>query len=375
MTPPVYSGRQDWQSTVNRLSKSLTATGDCLDLTVSNPTKVGLPSPSLSAWQGDRLAHYAPAALGLPSARAAVADYYMERGRTVSPDQVVLCASTSEAYSWLFKLLCDPGCSVLCPQPSYPLFAELAALDSVRLRPYQFRYTDSWQLDPGTVGEAQLPSTRAVLAVNPNNPTGTFLQTAEIKRLAATGLPLIVDEVFVDYAWDGSFERSLVGRHDGLSFILSGLSKVCGLPGLKLSWIVVQGPDEERKEALTRLERIADTYLSVGSPVQQSLPRILEAGKGVRQAIRERISENRKTLQDSGLKLLHADGGWYAILQTSRGDDEELAVHLVRDHGVLTHPGYFYDLPMEGCLVISLLPEPDILDEGLRRIREGLEGQ
>ncbi len=360
-----FSTRTGAGDRANRLHRAATAIGNVVSLIESSPSRTGLcPAPDSLAVPSA----YAPDPKGAAAAREAIADYYRERGRRVDPGTIVLCASTSEAYSWLFKLLCDPGCNVLCPRPSYPLFDDLAALDSVKLRPYAFGYADGWHLDPATI--APLPSSRGILAVNPNNPTGTFLESAAVAVLFATGLPLIVDEVFADYARDGAFDRSLAGRQDGLNFVLSGLSKVCGRPGLKLSWIIVQGPPDDRDKALLRLEHIADTYLSVNDPVQQNLAAIMASGAAVRARIRERLKKNRNVLGASDLDVLQSDGGWYAIIRTDHPNDEDLAVALVENHGYLAHPGYFYDLPIEGCLVVSLLTAPRTLAAGLAAIHE-----
>ena len=356
-----------------------------LDLTESNPTVVGIDYPA----DAIRAALAAPAALvyeptprGLPAARAAVADYYARRhGVTVDVERITLTASTSEAYGWIFKLLCDPGDEVLVPQPSYPLFDHLAALESVRPVAYPLRYHGGWFLDVEEVRRALTPRTRAILVVNPNNPTGSFLTRDEARGLAALAaehdLALVSDEVFADYTFDDAPDRAravtLAGDDSpALTFVLSGLSKVVGLPQLKLGWIVAGGgPAARRAEAEARLEHIADTYLSVAAPVQHAAPSLLALVDSVGRQIRARVRENRAALAaavaGSAASLLDAAGGWSAVVRLpSTRSEEEWALALLAD-GVLVHPGYFFDLPPT-TVVVSLLVAPATLAAGVAAI-------
>lgn len=335
--------RLDFTLRENALSRALAARREpYVDLTISNPTAVGLP---LAETALPAAPAYAPDPRGLLNAREAVARYH-----GVSSEQVILSASTSESYSWLFKLLCDPGDEVLVPQPSYPLFDFLTALESVKAVPYALRWDGEWHIGALPVS----PKTRAILVVNPGNPTGAFLKREELETLQRTGLPIISDEVFADYfvADDPRRVRSLAGVPG--TFVLSGLSKVAGLPQLKLGWIVTS-------TQLAELELIADTYLSVSTPVQLAAPRLLESRHEFQRALSFRLAENRKALQPppgAPWHALRSEGGWSAILSVPRSrSEEEWALRLL-DAGVLVHPGYFFDFPSEGFLVVSLLPEP-----------------
>jgi aspartate/methionine/tyrosine aminotransferase len=349
----------------NALSALLDERRPTIDLTVSNPTRVGIEYPRelIDALADARGLVYEPSARGLRAAREAIG------GGRVDPDDIVLCASTSEAYSWLFKLLCDPGDAVLVPEPSYPLFAQLAALEAVTLAPYPLAYDGAWHID---LPSLRVPArARAIVAVSPNNPTGSYLRQEELARLAATGLPLVVDEVFADYPLDDAARVTLAAAEPApLIFSLGGLSKSVGLPQLKLAWIVAGG--ERRRDALERLEHIADGYLSVATPVQLAAPRLLEAGAAIRARILARVRDSRARIAarvaGTAVTLLHAEGGWSAILRCPAvRTDEELALALLREHGVLVHPGYFFDL--DGThLVVSLLTPPGDLARGLDAI-------
>lgn len=390
---PRFSSRLPWHLPPNRLSLAAAerrGRGEpLLDLTISNPTRVlpELYSPSLLAPLADPSGiSYEPAAQGLLSARRAIADYYGGRGLCVDPAHVVLSASTSEAYSWIFQLLCEPGDSVLFPVPSYPLIELLAGLCAVRVDPYPLYYDGRWRLDAGMLEAELRPETRALVLVNPNNPTGAFVHRGELAGLfelcRRRGLALIVDEVFGDYPLDG------VGRGDDAPvasfldpalrpevpvFVLSGLSKVAGLPQLKLGWIVVAGPEPLRTQAQDRLEILADTFLSVSTPVQLAAPSLLRSSHGVRRGIAERTRHNLAALRDavagSSCSLLPVEGGWYAVLRLPRVlSEEEWALLLLQEEGVLCQPGYFFDFPEEAYLVVSLLGAPAELAEGARRL-------
>lgn len=381
-----FAARSTWDLEENPLARLAAAKraagGALLDLTASNPTTCDFAYPTdaiLAALADPAQMRYAPSPTGTAPARAAVAAYYQERGTAVDPAQVVLTASTSEAYAWCFKLLADPGDTVLIPQPSYPLFEYLAGLEAVRAVPYPLRYDGEWHIDFPALAARLTPQTRAIILVHPNNPTGSFLKLAEYARLIelcrAHNLALICDEVFADFAYgmDTSRMGTLAGQDAVLTFTLSGLSKVAGLPQMKLSWLVVSGPAEERTAALARLEVIADTYLSVGTPVQLALPRLLELGGPIRAQIRARVAANRQhldaALADLPAHALPAEGGWYAVVRLpALRTEEEWATTLLAEDDLLVQPGYFYDLPFTPALVISLLPPPPLFNEGIARL-------
>jgi aspartate/methionine/tyrosine aminotransferase len=334
------------------------------DLTASNPTRCGFDYPAalLDALADRRALDYDPQPKGLLVAREAVCRYYAEHGAAVDPDQIVLTTSTSEAYSFLFRLLCDPGSEILIPEPSYPLFEFLAQLDDVRLKPAALIYESGWQLDIEGLRQAIGPQTRAVVIVHPNNPTGHYTKPEEAEALGRLcrehGLALIVDEVFLDYAMGGkprSFARGLEGVQ---VFVVSGLSKICGLPQMKAAWIVVSG--QERKRALERLEIVADTFLSMNAPVQWAMRSWIESRAAIQEQISRRTEANLATL-DRGLaalpavQRLKAEGGWYAVVRIpALQPDEQTALELL-GQGVWVHPGYFFGMPESGWLVVSLL--------------------
>lgn len=359
-----------------------------LDLTVTNPTRVGIhyPEDLLAPLADVAGLTYRPEPFGVPAARAAVAADYARRGIRVAEDRIVLTASTSEAYSILFKLLCDPaGDDVLVPVPSYPLFDHLTRLDGVSARPYMLEYHGRWEVNERTVDEAWTPRTRAVLAVSPNNPTGSTLSVGELdalsQRCAERGAALIVDEVFADYAFDHSPTAvPAAAASDALTFRLGGLSKSAGLPQVKLGWIAVDGRDDLVRTALDRLELICDTYLSVSTPVQVAAPPLIERGAAVREQIRQRIRANMECLRraaeaEPSIQLLNADGGWSAVIRVpSREPEEDMVLSLLETRDTLVHPGFFFDFPHEAFLVLSLLPEPETLAEGVGRVVEHVRG-
>jgi alanine-synthesizing transaminase len=353
---------------------------DFIDLTVSNPTTVGLPYPTdlLTPLSAASALRYHPEPFGLREAREAVAADFGRRGALVHPDQVVLCASTSEAYGWLFKLLCDPGDAVLVPRPSYPLFEHLTGLEGVQAVAYDLEYHRRWEVDFATVENAP-PSTRAVLVVSPNNPTGSFLSPREVERLHAIARQrqwaIVCDEVFADYALDAvnpPTDQALDA--EVLSFTLGGASKSLGLPQVKLGWIVVGGPDAVCREATAALEIIADTYLSVSTPVQVAAPSLLTRGGEVRRAIQERLRLNLQAMRSlvnayPSCQLLRVEGGWSAVVRVpATRSEEQLVIELLDRSHVLVHPGYFFDFPSEAFLVVSLLPEPGIFVPACERM-------
>jgi aspartate/methionine/tyrosine aminotransferase len=381
----IFSARLPWIAAENRLAEREAARRSAdrpvLELTVTNPTAVGLsyPAQALANALGDPgVALYQPAPFGARLAREAVAADFARRGATVDPDAIALTASSSESYGLLFKLLCNPGDAVLVPQPSYPLFEYLARLEGVEPRPYQLSYDGRWRLDFDSL---QLDGVRAICVVNPNNPTGSFLAQDEWTRLAALAaersLPVIVDEVFADYALSPALDAAVTIAAQpapALTFSLGGLSKASGLPQMKLGWIATTGPQDLVAEALRRLDLICDTYLSVGTPVQRALPALLACGADLRAQIVKRITTNRQRLaatfsRNSPCTLLPAEGGWSAILRVPAVmSDEDWAVTLLDRDGVLVQPGYFFDLEVGTALVLSLLTHPATLAEGARRI-------
>lgn len=382
----MFSSRLNWDLRPNRISALLDARrragAPILDLTESNPTHAGLfyPAAEILAALGDaRSLRYEPSAAGAAEARDAVAAYYAARGVSVAAGRIVLTASTSEAYSYVFKLLADPGDEVLAPRPSYPLFEFLARLESVRVVEYPLEYDGSWRIDFAALEAALTPRARAIVVVNPNNPTGSFLKSGEIERLVALaagrGLAIVSDEVFSDYAFAPDPERvtTLVGVTGALTFSLSGLSKIAGLPQMKLGWIVTAGPEDLRAGALARLELIADTYLSAGAPVQYGAARLMQAGAGVREQISARVRQNldwlRNAVVGSALSVLEVEGGWYATLEVPRTrSEEEWTLELLGRDGVLVQPGFFFDFESEAFLVVSLLTAPDVFCEGVGRL-------
>jgi alanine-synthesizing transaminase len=377
----VFSSRLKWDTHPNPLATLLAEKRrggtPILDLTESNPTHAGFDYPGeelLSALADPRALRYDPDPRGLVSAREAVSHYYRERGIEVPASRILLTASTSEAYTFLFKLLADPGDEILVPRPSYPLFEYLAAIESVRVRQYPLRYDGAWHVDFHALESAIGARTRAIVVVNPNNPTGSYLKHDEWDRLQQFGLPILSDEVFSDFAFapDPTRVTMLAAAPRVLTFSMSGLSKIAGLPQMKLGWIVANG--REHKAAVEGLEWIADTFLSVATPVQLALPRLLAASASVRAQMQERIRSNlanlrRQVAVDSPFRVLNTEGGWYAVLQVPRTrSEEEWVLDLLRQQGVLVQPGYFYDFEAEAFLVLSLLTGPVTFTEGVRRI-------
>jgi alanine-synthesizing transaminase len=385
----MFASRTGWALEPNRFSAALQrqrAKGrEVLDLIESNPTRCGFTyDPSLlSALPDPRGLVYDPHPKGLLLAREAVCSYYEQRGERVDPEQVILTASTSEGYSFLFRLLCDPGDEVLVPAPSYPLFEFLAAIQDVKLVPYSLIYDHGWQIDLHGLAEALSPRTRAILVVHPNNPTGSFVKPAEMDLLDALcrerRLALVADEGFLDYAHDGAARPSFASRRGALSFTLSGISKICALPQMKLAWIITGGAPELAREALARLEVIADTYLSVSTPVQLALPQLLAQRGEIQRQVKERVAANlaeldRQLAAQESVRRLEVEGGWYVVLRVpATRSDEELAIALLDEQLVVVHPGHFYDFPGEGYLVVSLITPAEVFAEGIGRVLAALE--
>lgn len=380
-----FSHRLPWEHPVNRLTRAMeerSARGlPTIDLTETNPTRVGLPYPEEELAELLRRAagpEYPPHPRGLPEAREALAAALSTPGDPVSPEDLVLTASTSESYSHLFKLFGDPGDEVLTAAPSYPLLDSLAALDSLVLR--HFYVHPGRRLDPETVELALTPRTRLLTLVHPGNPTGRFLSVREQQDIAALcaarDLPLISDEVFADYFFETDPHRAgpAASSRETLSFSLGGLSKSAGLPSWKLGWIRVGGPPDLRRQTLAALDLVADSYLSVSTPVQRALAGVLDLAPRIRAAILDRLRENLSVLRSAlaGLEtveLLEPGGGWAAVLRVTHPEpDEELVLDLLERVGVLVHPGYFFDFATDDFLVLSLLPEPDRFAEGIERL-------
>jgi alanine-synthesizing transaminase len=426
----VFSRRLPWAGRTNRLARAVAerAAGGLatIDLTVTNPTRVGLAYPDeelAELLRRGAAADYPPHPLGLPPAREALAAALSTPGDAVAPDDLVLTASTSEAYSYLFKLFGDAGGEVLTAVPSYPLLDSLAALDALALRHFALDPGRRFGLDAGTLGRAFSPRTRLLVVVHPGNPTGSFLTVGEQDAAAALcaerGVPLVSDEVFFDYVLEPeregreeSREKGRAARPEGreeggaarpegggeeraarpaarragpaaarggaVSFSLGGLSKSAGLPSWKLGWIRVGGPPAERRRVVAALELLADSYLSVATPVQRALPGVLELAPRIRAAILARLRGNLAALVAAlgglpAVELLAPQGGWSAVVRVPRlAGDEELALGLLARAGVLVHPGYFFDFAAEGYLVLSLLPEPGEFNAGAGRLAEHL---
>ena len=360
----MLSRRANWNASLNRLTiareERRRSGAAILDLTISNPTRAGLAYPDDELEQalgrGAR-ATYDPQPLGIPSARAAVA-----RSLGCDPSEVVITASTSEAYSFLFKLLANPGDEILTAAPAYPLLEHLAQLEIVDLRHFPLEFHRRWEVVRPEISER----TRAIVVVSPNNPTGSYVRDEELRMLASTGLPVIVDEVFREYPISGEVPPS-ASSEDTLMFTLGGLSKSAGLPHFKLGWIRVSGPGG--REAMHALELIADNFLSVAAPVQEALPELLRIGRAIRAQILSRVRQNYAALRTvRGPAVLPVEGGWSAVLRVPRlQSDEDLALELMAA-GVAVQPGYFFDFATEGYLVLSLLTPPDEFAEGVRRI-------
>lgn len=375
-----FSKRSEWDARPNPLSMLLAEkrlrNEKLLDLTESNPTRCNFKfykDFDVLLLSAENL-RYDPDPRGLLKAREAVCRYYAEKGITVVPEQIFLTAGTSEAYHFLFRLLTDAGEAVCCAEPGYPLFDTLAGLNDASLKKYRLKAEENWAIDFPSL-ETALRGCRAVLTVHPNNPTGNYVSKEEKTTLnalcAKSGCALIADEVFLDFFWKGSAPKSFAANREALTFTLSGVSKILGLPQMKLAWIVVSGPEAERLEAIRRLEVIADAYLSVNTLSQNALGSWLGGREAIHQEILSRVKANRSWLQkalqkkDKG-ELLPGEGGWYAAFRyQDPKNDEEMALHLLRKKNLLVHPGYFFDFGSDDIIVLSLLPEEKVFEEGI----------
>jgi len=391
------ASRVGWDASKNRLTRLLEERRrrglPVLDLTETNPTRCGFEYPGadiLGALGNPAAMEYAPDARGLRTARDAIAALYAARGARVAADDIVLTASTSEAYSFLFRLLADPGDRILVPAPSYPLFDLLGRLNDVTLVPYPLICDAGFAIDLEALEAAVDESTRAILVVSPGNPSGAFLKRSERDALAqiasSHGLALICDEVFGDYAFgdDPSRVETLAGFQECPTFVLNGLSKMLALPQMKLGWIAAGGPRADAQEALQRLEVIADVYLSVGTPIAQALPSLLTLRPAIQAMVRERTRENlaylmshtRRTGGGSACSVTSPEGGWSAIVEIPRTrSEEEWALRLLEADGLFVHPGYFFDFPDEGRLVVSLLPQRATFQEGIAALMSRIDAE
>ena len=381
----MFASRTNWNLAENRLTLALAEHRrngrPLLDLTVSNPTEAGFAYDEraiLPTLQNPASLRYEPTPQGLVSAREAVTNYYAGKNVPVSASDIFLTTSTSEAYSWLFRLLCNPGDEVLIPTPSYPLFDFLADLNDIRLIRYPLLYDHGWQLDFASFERAITPRTRAAIIVHPNNPTGHYAKPGEQLHLsvlcAKNNLALIADEVFLDFPGHGAAATSFATQTAALTCTLSGLSKLCGLPQMKSGWIVLSGPDHLRLEARQRLEVIADSYLSVNAPIQHALPALLATRAQFQSQLLARVRANLHFLDQEIAKQktcsrLAVEAGWNVILRVPvTRSDEELALDLLTEHGVLVHPGHFYDFSQDGFLVLSLITCEKDFAEGAHRL-------
>jgi len=368
----MFAKRTNWNLTANRLSEALAAHRAAgkplIDLTVSNPTECGFEYDGGAILEGLRnpaALSYEPNPKGLESARRAVAGYYADRLDSVSVEDIFLTTSTSEAYSYAFRTLCDPGDELLIPSPSYPLFDFLADIQDVHLVRYPLLYDHGWQIDFHALEQAITPRTRGVIVVNPNNPTGHFVKRQEMARLnsicSAREMAIIADEVFLDFSLEENRAASFVANPEAPTFTLSGLSKISGLPQMKAAWLIASGPEPWKSEALARLEVIADTYLSLNAPVQLAIPRFLEQRHGFQKQVMARVRSNlaeldRQLRAQTACSRLKVEGGWSVVLRVpATRSDEDLALALLSETGIYVHPGHFYDLGADRFLVLSLL--------------------
>ena len=381
----MFASRTNWNLAENRLATALVeyrrAGRPLIDLTLSNPTEAGFSYDAraiLAALQNPASLRYEPSSQGLLYAREAVANYYGTKKAAVTLDDLFLTTSTSEAYSYLLRLLCNPGEEVLVPSPSYPLFEFLADLNDVRLIRYPLIYDHGWQIDFPSLDRAISPRTRAVIIVHPNNPTGNYARPNEQAQLGAlcakNNLAIIADEVFLDFSLDDTPATTFAAQNSALTFSLNGLSKLCGLPQMKSAWIALSGPEHLKANARKRLEVIADSYLSMNAPIQHALPALIEIRFQFQDQMLARAQANLVALDEllraqSNCSRLVCEAGWNVVLRVpATHSDEDLALELLQQQGVLVHPGHFYDFPQDGYLVLSLITPKMDFAEGVRRI-------
>jgi alanine-synthesizing transaminase len=387
----MFSERTNWKLAENRFTQALEQVRSrgtrVVDLTVSNPTRAGLhydERATLGALASPRALDYDPEPKGLREARESVAEYYRDEHevRDLDADQIVLTTSTSEGYTFVFRLLCNAGDELLVPKPSYPLFEFLADLQDVRLVPYELIYDHGWQMDFPSLEKGVTERTRGVVVVHPNNPTGSYVQAAELEMLNSFcrehGLAVIADEVFLDYRLGNGAQQSFAENREVLTFTLSGLSKIAAMPQMKVAWVVTSGPQNQAAEAMGRLEVIADTYLSMNAPIQWATPALLSQRRNLQQQLLRRLQNNlaeldRQLAGQQACQRLNVEGGWHAVLRVPVTlSDEELAIELMREKSVLLHPGHFYDFPSDGYLVLSLITPDEEFVAGMRAVVEKL---
>jgi alanine-synthesizing transaminase len=378
----MFADRTNWKFDANRLSEALAkrrhAGQPILDLTASNPTTCGFQyhgGATLRALSNSKALVYDPEPRGLVPARRSVADYYASHNARVAVDDIFLTTSTSEAYSFVFRTLCNPGDEILIPEPSYPLFAFLAGIQDVKLVPYPLIYDHGWQMDLHSLERAVTDRSRAVIVVHPNNPTGHFAKPNEIAKLnqicGDRQLAIIADEVFLDFSLTQASPATFAANAAALTFTMSGISKICGLPQMKVAWLVVSGPEGLKARAIERLEVIADAYLSVNAPVQYALPTFLDQGHEFQKQLTARVRKNLSELDrqlgsQQACTRLEVEAGWYAVLRIpATRSDEDFALFLLDSEGVYTHPGHFYDFSADGFLVVSLITPAEDFAEGI----------
>jgi alanine-synthesizing transaminase len=381
----LFADRTNWNLEPNRLSEALArhrvAGKPLIDLTASNPTECGFTYDReriLSALADPQSLSYEPEPKGLLAAREVIVGYYADRGDHVAASDMLLTTSTSEAYSFVFRILCNPGDEVLIPTPSYPLFDLLADIQDVRLVRYPLIYDHGWQIDFHALEAALTPRTRAIIVVHPNNPTGHFVKPDERSGLnricAGRQLAIIADEVFLDFALSSKRHLSWVANSEVLTFTMSGLSKMCGLPQMKAAWLAASGPKDLKARALERLEVIADTYLSMNAPIQHAISEFLQQRHEFQRQLMSRVRGNlaeldRQLATQKACSRLEIEGGWYAVLRVpATRTDEEVALDLLEKEGVYVHPGHFYDFPADGYLIVSLIGSEQEFGEGIRRL-------
>jgi alanine-synthesizing transaminase len=381
----MFAGRTNWNLSSNRLSETLAkhraAGKSLLDLSASNPTECGFEydrQAILKALSNPESLSYDPDAKGLLSARRAVAEYYSALKIVVPVEDIILTTSTSEAYSFAFRVLCNPGDELLIPEPSYPLFSFLADIHDVKLVGYPLLYDHGWQIDFHALQQSITARTRGVIVVNPNNPTGHFCKPGEMEKLneicSSRQIAIIADEVFLDFHLAVTRPRSFAANTGSLTFTMSGLSKISGLPQMKAAWLIASGPEESKTEALARLEVIADTFLSMNAPVQRAMPVFLELRHGFQKQVLTRVHKNLAELDkqlsaQSSCARLDMEGGWYAVIRVpATRSDEDVAIELLNAQGVYVHPGHFYDFPTDGYLIVSLIALESDFNEGIKRL-------
>jgi aspartate/methionine/tyrosine aminotransferase len=383
----VFADRTNWNLEANPLSEALArnrAEGKpLLDLTISNPTECGFECDSraiLQALVNPASLAYEPDPRGLLRARQAVAAYYAARATEVPADGIILTTSTSEAYSFVFRTLCNPGDEILIPEPSYPLFAFLADIQDVKLVRYPLDYDHGWQINFHALQQGITPRTRGVIVVHPNNPTGHYLKPHELEKLneicATRNVAIIADEVFLDFTLEGEPPFSFAENAAALTFTMSGLSKISGLPQMKAAWLITSGPEQLKSEALARLEIIADTYLSMNAPVQWAIPALLDERHPFQKQLLARVRKNiaeldRQLATQKSCARLAVEAGWYAVLRVpATRSDEELAIAVLNEKNIYVHPGHFYDFPSEGFLIVSLITHEQEFVTGIKLLLE-----